>query len=485
MKILFIYNGAENLGIEYLSSYLKSKGHETHLLFDPAIFSGHLVFDSKLLSKLFYVDDKIVKQAIELKPDIIAFSTFTGNYRWCLSIAEKIKKISNIPIIFGGVHASAVPKEVLSNAFVDYVIVGEAEEALLELTENKLEYKDIKNLGYRDGDKIMINPPREYIKDLNALPFPDKEMFYDKVPLFQKSYLVLTSRGCPFNCTYCSNNMMHSLYCNEKNHLRIRTPKNVIEELKWAKSKFNIKLVSFVDDVFTSSKTWLEEFIPLYKSEIGIPFFCSVHPNTITKEIAHLLKLGGCWCATMGVQSASERIRKDIFNRNCSNKKMLEAISFIKQEGIIISLDNIFGAPTETEEDLLCGLKFYDEAKADRIITFWLTYYPTTKIVEIAKQNGNLTDKDIDNIYKGNVGFTHSGGSLSKDKKKIYLKYGLIFQLRSLTKNDILYKMLKILTYLPFKALMIKGIFVLSAIKNNDLKAWYQIRYLFSNKKIP
>lgn len=114
MKIVFIYSGAENLGIEYISSFLKSKGHEVHLLFDPAVFSGDSFVNSKLFSKIQNIDAKIIAKAIELKPDIVGFSAYTGNYRWCLNIAQEIKKIANIPIVFGGVHTTAVPEKVLA-----------------------------------------------------------------------------------------------------------------------------------------------------------------------------------------------------------------------------------------------------------------------------------------------------------------------------------------------------------------------------------
>lgn len=492
MKILFIYNGAENIGIEYLSSYLKSKGHKTRLLFDPAVFSGNQLIDNKFLAKIFSVDELIVKKAILYKPDLIAFSTFTGNYQWCLKMANDLKKQSTIPIVFGGVHTTAVPQEVLKNSCVDYVIIGEAEEALIELMENlgrknKKNLLKMPNLGYRIGEKIVINSPRPYIRDLNSLPFPDKSLFYDKVPLLQHNYLVITSRGCPFDCTYCSNNMSHALYCNEVNHLRRRNPQNVIEELKWAKKKYNIKLVSFIDDVFTSSKKWLEEFIPLYKKEIGIPFFCSVHPNTVSEDIVNLLKSGGCWFITMGVQSASERIRKDIFHRHCSNSKMLESVSYIKKAGIIISLDNIFGAPTEKEKDLKMGLDFYNQAKPDRLITFWLTYYPNTQIIETAKKHHYLSDKDIDDINNGKTGFAHGGGSsFNKKKRALYLKYELLLQLRALISNDKLYKFFsKIVVRSPFKGVLVKVLILLTAIKNKDVKAFYLIRYVFSKKQIP
>jgi len=491
MKILFIYSGAESLGIEYLSSFLESKGHPSELLFDPAVFSGDLLLNNKFLSRIFSLDNQIIQKAISSSPGLIAFSSYTGNYQWCLKIAEEIKKRSQIPIVFGGIHPTAAPQEVLKNYFVDYVIIGEGEYALLELAEQiadgKGEFSKISNLGYKSAKGgIYINEPRGYIKDLDSLPFPKKSLFYGKVPLLSENYMITTSRGCPFNCNYCSNSMLHELYRQENRHVRRRSPKNVIDELKWAKSNWNIRLVVFADDVFTCSRAWLEEFIPIYKSEINLPFFCSVHPNAMSGEIAALLKEGGCWLVTMGVQSGSERIRKEIFGREGNNSRILESIKHVKEAGMKISLDNIFGAPTENENDLQSGLELYEEARPDRILTFWLTYYPNTKIIDIAKDNHCLTETDISNINNGITGFTHGGGSVVDGKmKKTYLVHELRFQLRALINNDWLHKfILKMCLYFP-SDFLVKIIVLLNAIKNRDVKMFYLMRYIWARKTVP
>lgn len=491
MKVQFIYNGAENLGIEYLSSFLKSKGHTTSLLFDPAIFSGDQLINNKLLSKINNIDGLIVKKSVKEKPDLIAFSCFTGNYQWCLTIAKKIKSVSRIPIVFGGVHTTAVPNEVLANSCVDYIIIGEGEYAFLDLIQylgNQKEktISEINNLGYKREGKLYLNNVREYIKDLDSMPFPDKELFYKKIPLLAENYLIVTSRGCPFNCTYCSNNMYHCTYISEKNHLRIRSPENVIQELKIAKSNWNPKLINFADDVFSSSKVWLQKFIPLYKSEINIPFFCSVHPNTMTKEIAELLKSGGCWLVTMGVQSGSERIRKDVFHRFGTNEQIMKSIGYIKKAGIKISVDNIFGAPGETEADLKLGLEVYYKTNPDRILTFWLTYYPNTEIIKIAIDKKELLPRDINRINNGLIGFTHDNGAVNKSKKRMYQKYAMLFQLRSLIQNNGLYNFVaNLLVYLPFKGILTNSIILLNAFKNNDVKAYYLIKYIWTKKNVP
>lgn len=260
----------------------------------------------------------------------------------------------------------------------------------------------------------------------------------------------------------------------------------MIEELKWAKSKWNIKLVKFVDDVFSSSREWLEEFMPLYKSEINLPFFCSVHPNAVSGEIAGLLKSGGCWLVTIGVQSGSERIRTEIFNRYGGNEQILKSILHIKKAGIKISVDNIFGAPSETEDDLKLGLELYNKAKPDRILTFWLVYYPATKIINSAIKNGVISQKEIDDINHGIIGFTHNVGSVDRKKINMYLKYQLLFQLRGLFHNDNVYGLFsKLAGYLPFKGFITMLIVFLNGLKNRDVNVFYLLRYVWTKKNVP
>lgn len=488
MKVLFIYGGAENLGIEYMSSFLQSKGHQVELLFDPAAFSGDILFNNRLLASMFSVDKAIVKKAVDIKPDLIGFSAYTGNYRWCLKIAQSIKEHSAVPIVFGGVHTTAVPERVLQNSFVDYAIVGEGEYPLLDLIENFHKGPEgllnIPNLCFNYKGSAHINSPRSYIENLDALPFPDKSLFYDKVTLLEDNYLITTSRGCPYNCTYCSNNMYHGLYDREKKHIRRRSPDNVIEELIWVKKRGRAKLINFADDVFTSSRSWLEEFMEKYSTAIDMPFFCSVHPLTINRDIVCLLKQGRCWLVTMGVQSGSERIRSEIFNRKGSNQQIIDTVASIKEMGIKISIDNIFGAPTETESDLEQGLALYKQIKADRILTFWLTYYPKTRIIDIACQQGMLEKNDIHRIEEGYSGFTHGGGSVDSRRKSMYLKYQLLFHLRSLIQNDKLYSALsKLVIYLPVKGLITMFLVFLNAVKNKDIKFFHIVKYYFCAKK--
>ncbi|MCK4248297.1 MAG: cobalamin-dependent protein, partial [Candidatus Omnitrophica bacterium] len=246
-KITFVCIGSESLGIEYLSSVLKQKGHKVNLVFDPSLFDDKYWLHIPFLYKLFDKKKKIIDKIINSKPDFIAFSVITDTYQRCCQLAKELKKRSNAKIIFGGIHPTSVPEQVIMKQFVDYVVVGEGEDALLDLVEGK---QDAGNIWFKNNNGIVKNEVRPLIKNLDEIPFPDKELFNKYIP-HNKSYSIMTSRDCPFNCHYCCNSILHRLYgfLNRK-----RSPQNVLEELKWAKERFNFKQVFFLDDTFSSNK---------------------------------------------------------------------------------------------------------------------------------------------------------------------------------------------------------------------------------------
>ena len=179
MKVVFVCSGVENIAIEFLSSFIKSKGHETDLVFDPSLFSSEAVSFSRLAS-FFDTRKELAHQVVNKKPDLICFSVLTLNYQRSLIIARLIKKINKkIPIVFGGIHPTCVSEIVIKEKAVDIVCVGEGENALAELLPSLKKGNldtSINNLWFKKGKKIIKNPLRPLISDLDKLPFPDKEL---------------------------------------------------------------------------------------------------------------------------------------------------------------------------------------------------------------------------------------------------------------------------------------------------------------------
>ncbi len=423
MKVVFYDTLLENIGVQILSSILKAKNYNVDTVYVPEStdpFNFMRDYDNKLTGA---IDD-----IMELKPDIVGFSVYTHNYQFYRNIAMEIKRLDpSIIILFGGIHVTLSKSLVLEDDFVDFAIAGEAEEAIVELLEeiqNGKNYENVKNLCYRKNGVIKSQPCRPYIRDLDTLPFPDKEVYINKNPFLRVRYHISASRGCPFACTFCSNNVLHEMYSSEKNHNRFRSPANVIAELKEAKRKYNIKSVFFIDELFTFNNSWLEEFAKLYRSEINLPSDCITHPSFINHETASLLKRINTQVVAMGVQIADEKFRKSTLKRKESNVRIANSIKFLKDQGIKVAIDHIFGLPGETMEMVANSVKYYSYWKPTYVTLNWLAYYPNTDITKFAVKEGNLLKENINDIKRGKHWVNYD--KLPRKRKRMYLRYKLL-----------------------------------------------------------
>ena len=423
MRVVFLYMGAENLGVQYLSSVLKKNGHETFMVFDPALFNDKYWLTVNSLSKFFDQKKEVIDKVVSLNPDLVAFSVFTDCYKWASFIAKGVKqKLPNVPTIFGGIHPTSVPEEVIMEDFVDYVGIGEGEDSLLEFV-NKLgkgeDVRHIPGIWAKDTNNGLIykNPIRVLSDDIDSIPFPDKEMFNPHLPI-KNGYMVAASRGCPYSCTFCSNNLYNKIYRGNGKWLRRRTTENIISELKEMKAKYNFDKVDFVDDIFTCHRDWLKEFLITYKKEINLPFKCITHPHFMNDEIAQQLKEADCYAVALGVQSTNESYKLKVLKRYESNDKVKEATLALKKAGLSVILQHIVGLPDETGQDLIDAAKFYIDLKPTRIETYTLAYFPATEIVDIALERGQIDNEILKSINTGGENMYFDGGSLREVKKQ-------------------------------------------------------------------
>ena len=376
MKILFLQNTPiESFGTMYVSSILKQNDHYCDVLIESNI--------NKILD---YMKNKSF--------DIVAFSAMSFMHNWILDVSKKIKQDYRCKIIIGGPHATFYP-EIINNWQVDFVCRGEGEYAMVELI-NKIEEdkptNKIKNVWIKQNKTIYKNPLRNLIKDLDQLPFPDREIYYKKYHLLKNlnAKRFLSGRGCPFNCSFCHNPILKNLYRNKGDYIRQRSPENLIEEILLIKGKYRMKTISFSDDIFTQNKKWLNKFLNLYKMEVGIPFICNTHPHTISKkEIIHL-KNSGCYGLMMGVETGNEELRKKVLNKNILNSQIMKTATLIKKHNMNLLTFNMLGLPGETLENAFETIKFNIKIKADYCYSGILQPFPKTKIVESAIKNNYL-----------------------------------------------------------------------------------------------
>ncbi len=429
MKILFLCSEDKWLGVGYLSSYLKQNGHKTSLLFDPLFFNKAYIRSARLKT-FFHKDREFLEQLKTIRPDLIGFPVVAANYQWALDMAAVIKRHFDIPVIFGGPHATIIPDEVISNPQVDMIAVGEAEESLLELADKGLRKRDIKGIWFKDGKDITRNGLRELTVDINKYPFPDDELYYEQLPpSYRITPSVITSRGCPYSCTYCGNQILQEIHkkAGAKQWVRRRSIDNVIAELRWRKESHKSRHFVFMDDIFSSDIKWMREFVRGYNKHIRLPFNCLAHPSLAKEETIALLKEAGCILVDFGLQTGCASIRERVLQRYEKNEEVIRVAKACKKYRLKFAMDCILNLPEDTEDTVKESLNLFNTARPDMVNCFPLAYLPGTKIVEIARKRGILNDKDLELINKGRHIVYFSLSVNRRTQQDDYRKYSFLF----------------------------------------------------------
>ncbi len=483
MKVGFAHLGRESLGIEYLSAVLKQAGHSTFLALDPGLFGEN---DNALyipmLGRIFDQRKKVLEKVREEQPDVVGFSAYTNTYRWCIDMAREIRKLSDARIVIGGIHATLVPDVIIREDCIDYVVAGEAEQAMVDLV-NRLEASEpthnIPNVWTRRNGEILKNDPRPPIADLDSLPLPDKELFAEEIN-YEDDYLLLCSRGCIFNCTYCCESFINELYGNR--FFRRRSVDSVMEELKIMKRRYRFRAVMFNDAILFTDKKWLRELLTRYKSEIGVPFRCFGQVRFLDEEMGELIKWAGCYAIEFGVQTMNERIRKNILNRRESNEHNARAFAVCDKLGLNYDIDHIFGLPEETEADHVLAAKFYSRLKKlNRLKCHNLVCFPRTKIARIAQEKGILSQDDQNRMEQGCTGdFFHVDEIRDEGERRLKRSFDVLFKLLPLLGKGTTRWLLKKRRYLWLhrtpRPLVLIGQ-VLLAIRKRDYRYILYLKY--------
>lgn len=429
MKIAFVCAEDEIPGLCYLSSHLKKHGHQVYLIFEPKQFD-RAYLRVRFWAKIFSRDQENLEEIRRIKPDLIGFSCTTAHYQWAIGFARKVKNnFPKVPIIFGGLHPTLVPEIVIKEDCVDFVCVGEGEEALLELLQNlensSGEYR-IPNIWYKKDGKVRINPLRRLNENLDRLPYMDKGLFQGYLPkhYWQYSYF-FTGRGCPFSCTYCGNEQMKKIFRGLGKYVRRMSVKRAVDELVFIKEKYGAKHILFEDDIFTVDVKWLKEFIPIYKERVNLPFTCFGHPQFLTEEVVGLLKEGGCRLLWWGIQSASEEIRRKVLKRQETNAQIVEAAKLCHKMKMSFIIDHILNIPYDSEEAIKEAIALYNQIRPGMINCSQLLYFPKSKIIDIAIEAGDLRQEDVELINRGES-VVYQTGQLSSNKRDFYRRYALL-----------------------------------------------------------
>ena len=371
-----------NLGVSQLSGELQRAGHDSRVIYFkdflvvpreeahryrvsdyPGINVGARAKESIWNCYRQFSDgeyDLLIRTLREFDPQLIGFSLTSLPLKAADEVTAKLKQNFDVPIIWGGPGPTLEPERCLRVA--DMVCVNEGERLIVDLANRIDAGEDLTatpGVWARVGDKIVRNTPPP-LRELEDIAIPDFEpsrtihINDDRIrlnvypPNLGKQYPIMTQRGCPFSCSFCIESVYQDMF-GKKNHLRRRSVDVVIAELVAAKQRLGITSVLFYDEVFTTNPRWLREFAPRYKAEVGLPFWCYTYPTTTRQEDLDLLKEAGCKAITMGIQSGSEELLTDHFNRPVQQTKAIDAARMIVDSGLDGFFELITKSHFETE----------------------------------------------------------------------------------------------------------------------------------------
>lgn len=387
MKLLLIepnikgYALMPTMSLAILKSYINERSKHKAKIVD-------LIFHKKNWQE--YLKEQIEKE----KPDLIGMSVLSFNYIQALEIARFIKKNFDIKILFGGVHVILSSEEVIENKEVDMICTGEGEIVLKDILDKKLDCKNVKGIWYKKDGKIIKNQKVKLIEDLDSLPFPDWSDFdLKKYFLISGNNLpIMGSRGCPYQCTYCSNHALKENLTGK--YVRFRSVDNIIEEIELRIKQYygkGFEYLFFYDDTFIMYRDFVLEFCKKFMKRgfhKKIKWNVNVRANLVTDEIIKAMKDAGCYEVRMGVEAGNDYIRNEIYKRNMSEKQIFDAIKIIKKYGLQLRLQFIIGAPYENLDMINESFEMAKKTKADYILFPVLIPLPSTKMKELCEKEG-------------------------------------------------------------------------------------------------
>ncbi len=361
-----------------------------------------LALIAAILEKAGYSVTLLDANVLQLKPeniadmvtesDVVGITAMTPTIGTALSISRNLKqKIPNLKIIMGGPHPTLLPEETLSSSpDVDILVRGEGDVSVLNLLkamENKKDLKKVAGISYRLNDKILHTANNESAIDMDSLPYPAYHLLpwkkYKPHPphgIAVPFGAMVTSRGCPYHCSYCSKPVFGSIF-------RAQSPERVVEEMAYLQKRFGIREIAFYDDSFTIDKKRVHAIAhKIIEKKLKMAWTCETRVNLVDKELLAHMRQAGCYAIAYGIESASPEIIK-VIQKDTTIKQVEVAVRASHDVSLQVVGYFMIGSPGETPQTIQDTINFAKELKLDFAQFSITTPFPATELYDIYKQN--------------------------------------------------------------------------------------------------
>ncbi len=389
------------IGLSYLAAMLEKQG------FDVSIYNADynyekigLIFGSirnmtgayqEYLRILQDLDDPLWQEVkgviLSQAPSMVGISCVTGNYGSAISVAKLVKKIdTNIPVVMGGFHPTIVTEEVLGNRDIDVVVRGEGEHTLTHLATTMRSQESLDNIpgiSYKVNGKIVHNPDRPQVVNIDDLPFPVKHLLLEKETYPSRAFgRLFTARGCPYHCIYCA---AHALWTRK---VRFRSPENVVQEIEQVKKNFGTHHFYFDDDTFTLNERRVVKICDLIiEKGLRISWGCETRVDRVSPDLARKMREAGCEYANIGVESGDEETLKKM-RKGVTIDQVRNTRKILKDAGVAFNAYFMIGFPWETAVEIKRTVALMKELNPERAFYSIVTPYPKTELHEICSSEG-------------------------------------------------------------------------------------------------
>jgi anaerobic magnesium-protoporphyrin IX monomethyl ester cyclase len=377
-------NTLPSLGILNLAAVLRKEGYSVSVI-EP--------------SSLGLSIKELIVEIVKNKPKYLGISATTLSIFNAAALADEIKKMnSDITIIMGGPHLTAIPEETMERfTSLDFGVIGEGEVTIMELInsiEHGGEISDVPGIIFRKMGSIVKTAPRKFLDDLDRLPFPAWDLLADfphgyhpppyRFKRLPASYIV-TTRGCPYKCIFCDRSVFG-------NKCRGHSAQYIIELIEYLYKRFGIREILIEDDTFVSFKSRLSAVCEgIMNLGIKISWSCLGRVDAVTPEVLHLMKRAGCWSISYGIETGDEEVMKFI-GKNITLDKVEHAVRLTKKAGILSKGFFIIGHPIDTHDTIKKTIDFALKIPLDDISVSMMTPFPGSRLYKIASQYGEFED---------------------------------------------------------------------------------------------
>jgi len=357
----------------YATAVCRDAGHKVDLIDAPALEIS---------------EEETIERVASLEPNFVVMLTSTASVESDAALAKKISGKTGAKTIAVGVHATAVPEDTLEKGF-DIVARGEYDYTIRDIAEGTLE--KVQGISFKKGRRIIHNKARELIRNLDELPFPAREFLPNEKyysALYKNPFtFVLAGRGCPHQCIYCAGPQLMS-----GRGYRMRSPGNVVKELKHLKENFRLKSVLFNDDTLNVNKKYVLELCALMvKEKINMPWIAYSRVDSVDKEIATAMKRAGCFLVKVGFESGCDELLKSMKKgARATVEQARKATKCFRDAGIQVHGTFVFGMPGETVGTMRKTIDFAKELDLDFVQFSVAQPYPGTEFYDYLKSRGYL-----------------------------------------------------------------------------------------------